>query len=410
MALSTPQGAATTAGDVVRTRLTSGKRDWKGLVFVALLLVCLFASLVILVTVVLNMWSSGASVLTERLWGFLRAPLATDPLEAGLGQAIRGTLELVAIVIVVALPLGIACGVYLEEYASKNGRFARFTAVNIRNLAGVPSIVYGILGLAVFVKLLGNDGTGGLTGGRSVISGGLTLAILVLPIVVITTAEALRAVPSGIREGALAVGATKWETTKSFVLPSAAPGILTGTVIAIARAAGEAAPLILVGAVTGTSTSTTARSAPSATSPWRSAERDHRVHRTVRLRQDHRAALLQPDERPHRDRPGGGLHRVPRRRPLRPGVDAVEVRRRIGMVFQKPNPFPKSIYDNIAFGPHRRHHQEGRPRRHRRERSLQSAALWDEVKDRSSRTRPTACPAGSSSGCASPGPSPSTRR
>jgi phosphate transport system permease protein len=203
------------------------------------------------VTVVYDMWSTGQPVLTERLWDFLRAPLARNPLEAGLGQAIRGTLELVAIVIVVAIPLGVACGVYLEEYASKSSRFAQFTAVNIRNLAGVPSIVYGILGLAVFVKLLGNDGTGGLTGGRSVISGGLTLAILVLPIVVITTAEALRAVPSGIREGALAVGATRWETTKSFVLPSAAPGILTGTVIALARAAGEAAPLILVGAVTG---------------------------------------------------------------------------------------------------------------------------------------------------------------
>ena len=196
------------------------------------------------------MWADGGAVFTERIGSFLTSGLARDAADAGLWDAIWGTLWICIIVAVVAFPIGIACAVYLEEYAGKS-RFARLTQINIRNLAGVPSIVYGILGLAVFVKWLGDDGNGGLTGGRSVISGGLTLAVLVLPIVVITTTEALRAVPQGIREGALAVGATRWETVRNHVLPAASPGILTGTVISLARAAGEAAPLILVGAVTG---------------------------------------------------------------------------------------------------------------------------------------------------------------
>ena len=118
--------------------------------------------------------------------------------------------------------------------------------LNIRNLAGVPSVVYGILGLVVFVK-----GLDWFTGGRSVISAGITLAILVLPIIIITTAESVRAVPSGLREAGYGVGATRWETTRDHVLPYAAPGILTGTMLAVARALGEAAPLLLIGAITG---------------------------------------------------------------------------------------------------------------------------------------------------------------
>jgi phosphate transport system permease protein len=146
--------------------------------------------------------------------------------------------------------MGIAAAVYLEEYAPAQSRLARFIDVNIRNLAGVPSVVYGILGLTIFVKALGSI-TGPDAGGRSVLSAGLTLAILVLPIVIITSAESLRAVPNGLREAGFGVGATRWEVTRDHVLPYAAPGILTGTVLALARALGEAAPLILVGATTG---------------------------------------------------------------------------------------------------------------------------------------------------------------
>jgi phosphate transport system permease protein len=132
----------------------------------------------------------------------------------------------------------------MEEYAPKN-RLTNFIDVNIRNLAGVPSIVYGILGFTIFVEALG-----GITGGRSVIAAGLTLSVLVLPIVIITSAEAIRAVPDGLREAGYGVGATRWEVVRTQILPYAAPGILTGTVLSLARALGEAAPLILVGAVT----------------------------------------------------------------------------------------------------------------------------------------------------------------
>jgi phosphate transport system permease protein len=151
-------------------------------------------------------------------------------------------------VIAFAIPTGVASAIYLEEYAVDN-RFSRMVNAAIRNLAGVPSIVYGILGLAIFVKLLGPV-TGPAVEGRSLIAGGLTLAVLVLPIVIITTAEALRAVPNSIREGAVGVGATPFQTIRHHVLPVAAPGILTGTILSIARAFGEAAPLLLVGGIT----------------------------------------------------------------------------------------------------------------------------------------------------------------
>jgi phosphate transport system permease protein len=139
----------------------------------------------------------------------------------------------------------VGAAVYLEEYARDN-RITRFITANIRNLAGVPSVVYGLLGLAILVETLR-----AITGGRSVISGGITLAILVLPIVVIVASEALRAVPASIREAGYGVGATRWEVIRSHVLPSAAPGVFTGTILALARAFGETAPLIVVGAITG---------------------------------------------------------------------------------------------------------------------------------------------------------------
>lgn len=235
---------------VERQPLRQRRVDVRGTAFRWVLVACLAASLLILAVLVLEMLVEGGGVLRERLWGFLTSPLNSNPQLAGVAQGIRGTFLLCLIVAVVAFPLGVAAAVYLEEYAADSW-FARMVVINIRNLAGVPSIVYGLLGLAVFVQWLGASGRGGLTGGRTVISGGLTLALLVLPIVIITAQEAIRAVPAGIREGALALGATRWETVRHHVLPAAMPGILTGTVLAIARAAGEAAPLLVVGAVTG---------------------------------------------------------------------------------------------------------------------------------------------------------------
>jgi len=177
---------------------------------------------------------------------FLSSNTSNFDFRAGIAQAIFGTMVLAAITALVAFPLGIATALFLEEYAPDT-RLIRFVRLNIRNLAGVPSVVYGLLGLAIFVKLFG-----GLTGGRTLIAGGLTLAILVLPIVIITASEAIRAVPQSLREGGYGVGATQWEVTKDLVLPNAGAGILTGTILALSRAVGETAPLILVGAVFGT--------------------------------------------------------------------------------------------------------------------------------------------------------------
>ena len=151
-------------------------------------------------------------------------------------------------VALVAFPVGIATAVYLEEYAT-DGRLTRFIQINIRNLAGVPSVVYGLLGLTVFVALF--DSFDGKGNGRNILAGGLTLAVLVLPIVIITSVEALRAVPDTIREAGYGVGASRWEVTRKLVLPAAAPGVLTGTVLALSRALGETAPLVIAGAVLG---------------------------------------------------------------------------------------------------------------------------------------------------------------
>lgn len=246
MALTTPARFGADSASNLTERLTGSKRDIKGRVVEWSLLSTLLLSLLILVALLVNLMDRAWPVFDARFGDFLSSGLdASNAATAGVWQAIRGTLTLAVIVAIVAFPLGIACAVYLEEYAARS-RLARLIRINVRNLAGVPSIVYGILGLSIFVKF-----ADGITGGRTVIAGGLTLSVLVLPVVIITASEALRAVPSSIREGALGVGATQWETVRSHVLPSAAPGILTGTVLALSRAAGEAAPLLLVGGLTG---------------------------------------------------------------------------------------------------------------------------------------------------------------
>ena len=232
-----------TPSDVVRKQLAGRRVDPGGLIFQALLLMALLTSLLFLLVLIYDVVSGGISVLTERGGTFLTGKLSVVTSSvAGVGQAILGSLYIALFVVVFAFPIGIGAAVYLEEYA-KDTRFNRFINVNIRNLAGVPAIVYGILGLTIFVKLMEM--------GPVLLAGGLTLAVLVLPIVILTSAEALRAVPQSIREAGYGVGATKWEVIRSHVLPSAAPGILTGTILSMSRAIGETAPLLLVGAVTG---------------------------------------------------------------------------------------------------------------------------------------------------------------
>jgi phosphate transport system permease protein len=245
--LSTPAAVGGATARSYTEGLTKKGYDVRGKVVETTLVATLALSLLILLVLLVHLLQRAWPVLSDRPRDFLVGGLnSSDAARAGVGQAIRGTVTLAIIVVIVAVPLGVACAVYLEEYASRT-RFAKWTRINVRNLAGVPSIVYGLLGLGIFVKAL--DGVNG--NGRTVVAGGLALSALVLPIVIITASEALRAVPRSIREGALGVGATQWETIRSHVLPSAAPGILTGTMLSLARAAGEAAPVLLVGAVTG---------------------------------------------------------------------------------------------------------------------------------------------------------------
>lgn len=168
---------------------------------------------------------------------FVLSPLSAKPVETGIRQAALGTIWLLSLTVLIAFPLGVGAALYLEEYAADNA-FNRMIETNIRNLAGVPSIIYGMLGLTIFVRSLE-----GITGGRSILSGALTMSLLILPIMIINAREALRAVPSTIREASYGLGATQWQTISRQVFPSALPGMLTGTILGLSRAIGETAPL-----------------------------------------------------------------------------------------------------------------------------------------------------------------------
>ena len=172
---------------------------------------------------------------------FLTNFASRKPEESGIKAAIFGTLWVMAITGPVSIILGVGCAIYLELYAKKN-RFTRFIQVNISNLAGVPSIVFGLLGLTVFVRMLEM--------GRSVLAGGLTMSLLILPVIVVASQEALRAVPKDLQEASYGMGATKWQTIRRVILPAAIPGIFTGSILALSRAVGETAPLIMIGAMT----------------------------------------------------------------------------------------------------------------------------------------------------------------
>lgn len=246
--MSTIGSAAPATGTAVRAALSGRRRDTAGVAFQVLLLASLLFSLAVLLVLIVDVLGRALPVFADRGFGFLTSPLSSNPAKAGVLQGIIGTAVLGLLVAVLAFPIGLATAIYLEEYAADT-RFTRFVQINIRNLAGVPSVVYGLLGLSVFVALF--DALDGRGNGRTILAGGATLAVLVLPIVVITSIEALRAVPNSIREAGYGVGASRWDVTRRLVLPSAAPGILTGTVLALSRALGETAPLIIAGAVLG---------------------------------------------------------------------------------------------------------------------------------------------------------------
>jgi len=210
---------------------------WTERVFVWVARFAVFAPLAMLAWLLGNVFIDGASRID---WDFITGLPSRHAHKAGIYPALMGSLWLITLTAVIALPLGVATAVYLEEYG-RTSRLAGIIEVAIANLAGVPSIIYGMLGLGVFVRFAGL--------GPSVIAGALTLALLVLPIVIMATREALRTVRDSLREAALALGATRWRTTWHVVLPMSIPGILTGAILAVSRAIGETAPLVLVGAV-----------------------------------------------------------------------------------------------------------------------------------------------------------------
>ncbi|MFO7281020.1 MAG: phosphate ABC transporter permease PstA [Thermoanaerobacterales bacterium] len=250
MALTTISSSTGAVRGSVERALRGARVDVRGRLFEAALLACLLLSMLVLGVLLHTVVTDGMPVYTERGWEFLDGALSSSASRAGISQGIVGSFWIAAGVVVLAVPVGVGAAIYLEEYAPRN-RLTAFIELNVRNLAGVPSVVYGLLGLAIFVEALGGFSGQSDVDRRTLAAAAATLAVLVLPIVVITTAEAIRAVPRSLREGAYGVGATRWEVVRTQVLPYAAPGILTGCLLSIARAVGEAAPLIVVGAVTG---------------------------------------------------------------------------------------------------------------------------------------------------------------
>ena len=213
-------------------------RKQADLLFQLVSLATLVVALGALAALVWDLISDGVSRLS---WQFLTNIASRNADEAGVYHALMGSIWVIALTGLLALPIGVAAAIYLEEYGTRS-RLARFIELNIANLAAVPSIIYGLLGLGLFVRLMGM--------GQSVMAGAATLALLALPVVILSTREALRTVPSSIREGSYALGATKWQTIWHQVLPMALPGVLTGLILALSRAIGETAPLITIGALT----------------------------------------------------------------------------------------------------------------------------------------------------------------
>lgn len=215
------------------------RRRRVGRVFAVTCLLLSFVGTVFLAVLLVRVMQVGWPWLTRQ---FLTSfPSVLFPEKAGIKSALYGTVWLICLTAVISVPIGVSAAIYLEEYARKT-RLTRLIQLNIANLAGVPSIVYGILGLAVFIRWLHL--------GRSVLAGALTLSLLAVPVIIIATREALAAVPASIRQAAFALGATRWQTVRFHVLPAALPGIMTGVILAMSRAIGETAPLIMIGALT----------------------------------------------------------------------------------------------------------------------------------------------------------------
>ena len=234
--MSAQAAAALPSADVWRA--SQARRRWSGWLFYGLAVISTLMGLVMLGALLFDIFTDGAR---EVDWHFLTNYPSRFAEQAGLRSALLGSLWMLAFTAIIAFPLGVGAAIYLEEYAPDNW-LTRFIQLNIANLAGVPSIVYGLLGLGLFVRWLAL--------GRVVLAGSMTMALLILPLIIVASREAIRAVPDSLREGSYALGATRWQMVRQTVLPSAAGGILTGAILALARAIGETAPLITIGALT----------------------------------------------------------------------------------------------------------------------------------------------------------------
>lgn len=244
--MSAPPQTPGGLGASQRFRVRLPLRHLTGRVFVVVALAGTLLGVALLAILLVEVWRDGIRFLSV---DFLTSFPSRKPEQAGFRSALWGSIWLISFTALWAFPLGVGAAVYLEEYAPKS-RLTSLIQINISNLAGVPSIVYGLLGLQLFVR--GTIGIGPDFGGfgRSVLAGSLTLALLILPVVIVAAQEAIKAVPSSIRQASYGLGATRWQTVRHHVLPQALPGIMTGTILAISRAIGETAPLIALGAFT----------------------------------------------------------------------------------------------------------------------------------------------------------------
>lgn len=232
-----PSSGGDRTGSLYRASLASRYRTDSLFKFAAL--GATLFGLVILAFLLFDVLSDGLPTLD---WQFVSSAASRKAERAGVYVAIWGTVLVMLLTAVIAFPIGVGAGLYLEEFAA-DSLLSRIIEINIGNLAAVPSIIYGLLGLGFFVRVMQP-----ITGGRSVLSGALTLALLILPVIIVATREALRSVPDSLRQAGLALGATRWQVVREQIIPLAMPGILTGTILALSRAIGETAPLIIVGA------------------------------------------------------------------------------------------------------------------------------------------------------------------
>jgi len=244
MAIVTESQRSITRSEVHQT-ITRQSKHLPSIALGVTLLIAVSFTLLTLFALLARIVTQAIPALTEKGTGFLTDTIGSEASKVGIWPGLFGSFGIGLGVLVIAVPLGVGAAIFLEEYAKQNA-VTRFIVVNIRNLAGVPAVIYGVLGLIIFVGWLKP-----VTNGGTVIDAALTLAILVLPIVIITSMEAIRAVPRGLRDAGYGIGASRWEVTRDHVIPYAMPGILTGTVLSLARALGEAAPLIMIGAITG---------------------------------------------------------------------------------------------------------------------------------------------------------------